>query len=127
MKYTVIRSRKSDYPIPIKLHKGDIVAVKKSSDDTPWGNWIMCEINGISGWFPVQFINQLGNEKAVVIESYDATEMDVIENDIVITDIELNGWVWAKKDMAPNEYGWIPLENLKPIDEIGGKIDEIRM
>ncbi len=116
MKYTVTRSRKSDYPIPIKLLKGDIVKTKGSSNSTPWKNWIMCELNGNSGWVPIQYVDKLEEEKAIIREDYDATELTVTENDIVIADIELNGWVWAKKDIAPDTYGWIPLENLKPIE-----------
>jgi len=116
MKYIVTRSRNSDYPNPIKLLKGNTVTTKGNSDDTSWGNWIKCELNGISGWVPIQVLETLKDDKAIVLKDYDATELDITENEIVIAEIELNGWVWAKKEVPSSMYGWIPLENIKPIE-----------
>ncbi len=116
MKYIVTQSRKSDYPNPIKLRKGDRVTTKENSDNSPWENWIKCELNGISGWVPVQILEILNSDKAIVKQDYESTEMEITVNEIVIAELELNGWIWARRELPSNEHGWIPLDNIKPLE-----------
>ncbi len=114
MKYKVIKGRKSDYPNPIKIQKNEIVSVgEEYTENENWQNWIECtNKENITGWVPKQIL-KIEKDSAIVLEDYSANELNIkIDEEIEIIKI-LNGWAWSKN--SDNEFGWIPLENIKEI------------
>ncbi|TCK92674.1 variant SH3 domain-containing protein [Natranaerovirga hydrolytica] len=117
-KYEVIQSRKSDYPKPIQLRKGDVVQVgRASSQEDGWENWIYCTNNDISGWVPKQILESNENETGLIIEDYTARELEITKGEIIVSEKEMNGWVWGFKENEEDNKGWIPLENIKKMKE----------
>ncbi len=117
-KYEVVQGRTSDYPEPIQLRKGDIVQIgRASSEEDGWENWIYCTYNDISGWVPKQIIKNNDNDTGLIIEDYSACELDIILGDVIVSEKEMNGWVWGFKEKEEEKKGWVPLENIKLMKE----------
>ena len=116
MKYQVIEQHRSEFPNPIIVTKGDKLIVGEKSDENEiWNNWYLCETqHHVTGWVPGQIIKMLSDNEGEVLEDYSAKEMDVDVNDQLVGTRELNGWIWCQ-NLASNEEGWVPAENLKRI------------
>jgi hypothetical protein len=112
-KYKVTQNRKSEYSKPLQLKKGDLVIIKKlSTKEDGWENWIYCTHNDISGWVPKQIVKFKDNEKGIINEDYSAFELDINIGDILISEKEMNGWIWCFKENEIKTKGWVPLENI---------------
>jgi len=98
-------------PDPIVLEKGQ--SVKTGEEDQRWGNWIHCEtLEGtMKGWVPAQIIEGKGPH-ARIMEDYTAVELAVVPGETLVSQKELNGWVWCRN--RQRQEGWVPLENLTP-------------
>ncbi len=96
---------------PIILKKGQHVIV--GEEDQQWKNWINCSTpDGCQqGWVPEQIITGVGTDSQVT-EDYDATEMAVSAGDTVVSERELNQWLWCRN--KESQYGWVPVENVTP-------------
>ena len=120
MNYIVIMKHETEYPNPITLTIGEKVHIGKEYEATEnenWENWIYCTKadNSTSGWVPKQIINY---ESGCILQDYSAKELTVEKDEIVEGIEELNGWLLAK-NKSTSEIGWIPMENLKPLNECG--------
>lgn len=49
-----------------------------------------------------------------VVNNY-KSEFDLSAGECIITNRELNGWIWGFKESNPEDYGWAPLNHLKEI------------
>ena len=77
--YRVLTSRKTDYPEPIILKKGDIGETgKEYTGKEPWRGWIWCEKNGEKGWVPHQMLEKIEERQAKVLEDYNGTELTAV-------------------------------------------------
>jgi len=113
--YKVIKSRRSEVEEPIKVQAGEVIKLIEESDaNSDWAGWTLCDNTKVQGWIPTQIIDVLG-ELGIVKENYHAIEFDIIEGEILKGDMELNGWVWARKEDT-NIESWAPLNHLKRID-----------
>ncbi|MBN2572614.1 MAG: hypothetical protein JXA68_10840 [Ignavibacteriales bacterium] len=117
MKYRVIKEHQPYKETILKIKKGDIVFVgEKYNENLNWNNWIKCSSQeNVSGWVPEQIL-KIKENLATVLEDYDDKELFVHENDIVTGEGIVNGWLRCKK-INENKYGWVPLENLIPINQ----------
>lgn len=107
----VIRDHTASNPDPIKVVSGDIVKVGKR--DKGWPGWIWCTTqDDKASWVPENILN-IKNEKATVIQDYDATEMTVVVGEKLVLFQEESGWVWCKNQTG--KQGWVPIENIKKI------------
>lgn len=114
--FRVLQSRRTDYPEPIVLKKGEMVMVgEEYKGKGTWKGWIWCESPAGKGWVPYQIIEMISDSIGKVKEDYIATEMNVEKDELIEGDKELNGWVWGR-NVTKNEYGWVPLEILKKED-----------
>ncbi len=117
-KYVVIQNRKSDYPEPLQLKKGDVVHIGRAfSGKDGWENWIFCTKDGISGWVPQQIIENNKDMTGSIIEDYSARELEIFKGEIIVAEKEMNGWIWGFKENDKADKGWVPLENVKRIKE----------
>jgi len=109
----VIKSRKTDSDNPIIVYEGyKVTCVEESSDDGDWAGWIFCKSKNNEGWVPKQIINRNGNI-GFLLEDYDARELDIKIDEIIIMDRTLNGWIWGAKKDEPLTKGWVPLNHLE--------------
>ena len=114
MKYNVIKRHKSNYPDPIILEKGEKVRLGQNyNGPEDWPNWLYCYKLGLSreGWIPEQIIRKK-DEYGIVTENYTGKELNVEEGEQVQGNMELNGWIWCKRE-KDGEEGWISKSNLK--------------
>lgn len=99
------------YKNPIKLLKGDQVRVLKYEDTPEWKGWVYCsDHRGFEGWVSETYL-QIESQTALVLKYYDATEIDLTENQIVQILNEEFGWAWVRNEN--NQEGWVPLKNLQ--------------
>ncbi len=113
-RYRVIRSRSSDYPEPIRLERGDIVILGEVfTGHGNWPDWIRCSREGVSGWVPRQIIEPLDEGRGRAGENYLARELDVEAGELLLSERELNGWIWCCREQDEDDKGWVPLENLE--------------
>lgn len=112
--YRVTKSRLSEVKDPIEVKAGEVIKlIEESDENSDWAGWTLCDSTKAQGWIPTQIIDVLG-ELGIVKENYSAIEFDITEGEILNGDIELNGWVWAKKENT-NIESWAPLNHLKRI------------
>jgi len=118
MEYIVIKSHRSEYPEPICLKKGEIITIGEEYEGPEdWKNWHFCTTpTHPGGWVPAQIIELLDASTGKVMEDYNAFELDVDAGERLRGLRELNGWVWCQSS-AKSLAGWVPLENLEPVQE----------
>ena len=112
--YIVVENRKTDYPDPVILKKGQRVVVDKTEivDEPEWQGWVWCVTENNAGWVPEQILNiQDDNSEPEVKEDYSAKELDIDAGEIVKGERELNSWLWCLKENA--DWGWVPLRNIE--------------
>lgn len=113
-KYKVTKGRQAENMTPLCLKEGDHVLIKSYSDpEGDWAGWAYCETKDNEGWIPLQIV-RTKSDLGFIEEDYDATEFDLIPEEIIIGSYELNGWVWGHKE-GRGEKGWAPLNHLKSI------------
>ena len=111
--YEVIKSRKSEFPNPITVHKGEeVLCIKESYHEDSWAGWILCQTKNNKGWVPHQIV--AANDKAgIILEDYCAEEFDLEIGEILISNKEMNSWIWCHKESNSNKMAWAPLNHLK--------------
>lgn len=119
MKAIVIKDYETNYPESLSFTRGvKINCGKKFNDDPDWKDWIWCTSErGVAAWVPEQIIQKNG-DTAIIIEDYDAKELNITKGEKLTIIKKLNGFAFVE-----NEYGlqgWVPLKNLK-YDEIKEK------
>jgi uncharacterized protein YgiM (DUF1202 family) len=101
------------YPDPLTMKPGDELKIVKRSDDE-WPGWVFCQSqSGKQGWVPENRI-KIESDSAVAQENYEASEVTVMEGEIVRIEKIESGWAWVTN--MTNEAGWVPLKNLKIVE-----------
>lgn len=113
-KFRVIKTRKTDTDNPIVVFKGMQVTCLQESSDNEWAGWIFCESEDNKGWVPKQFIDRRYNI-GVILEDYNANEFDIYEDEIIVMEKILNGWIWGFKENNPTIKGWAPINHLEEL------------
>lgn len=112
MKYRVIKNYTDTPKNPISIIKGESLKFVKESDaNGDWPNWIFCTGNNKEGWVPKQILINEG-ENLIAAQDYSAAEHILTVGEIIISEQELNGWIWGKK-VSSDIYGWAPLNHLE--------------
>ncbi len=124
-KFITTQKWRTNYPNPIILKQNEVVEIIEKENNNPnWKKWMFCRKDGKLGWVPEQIIEKIGKTKGVIKEHYSAKELNINKGEKVSGIKELNGWIWAKRELN-NDEGWLPLEILKEIkkkDKPRGKI-----
>ena len=108
-KVTVIKPHRSKFPNPIKLCRGDRVKVGKR--DSEYKDWIWCTTkSGVEGWVPEKYLTVEG-DSAEVTRAYNATELDVDIDDLLMVIEEESGWYSCRT--RAGLIGWVPVECVK--------------
>jgi SH3-like domain-containing protein len=110
MKLIVVSDHESSYPNPISFKRGDDLMIGKK--DTEFQNWMWVTTkDGNQGWAPVQYLQITDEQKAVAMQNYTATELDINVGDELLVHYELNDWRWVEK--KDGSCGWVPLNTTK--------------
>lgn len=114
MNYIVVKRRRTEYPDPLILFKGQEVTVRdKYEGPENWDNWYFCMASGQKGgWAPIQIFECGHGETRKVLEDYSAKELDADEGETLVGIRKLNGWIWRRRDRNAEE-GWLPAECLE--------------
>ena len=105
MRVKVIREHISEFPKPLKLRKGDIVAIDPSKDK--YTGWKFGKIKDNEGWIPEAYLD-INVKLCKLNRDYDATELSLKEGQILEVFYEECGWFWGKTE--DGKYGWYPKE-----------------
>ena len=108
MQYRAIKPWTVHYPDPIRGAAGDRLALGRCDDEYPGWIWATAA-DGRAGWVPENWLRVEG-EQGVLRRNYTAAELPLTVGDIIIGEVELNGWLWATN--AAGEQGWVPLDCL---------------
>jgi len=101
------------YPDPLIMKAGDELKIVKRIDEV-WPGWVFCESqSGKQGWVPENRIKIVA-DSAVAQQNYEASEVTVMEGEIVRIEKVESGWAWVTN--MTNETGWVPLKNLKIVE-----------
>ena len=115
MKYQVIKEYNGAPSTPIQISKGEeIVIIKESDSNGDWPNWIFCKGKNKEGWVPKQIISIEG-KRGISSENYVANEFNLTIGEILISNRELNGWIWGNKEKEPDDFGWASLNCLEKV------------
>lgn len=111
-KYLVVEDYTSQYNIPIRLSKGDVVNVGDRYTENPeWPGWIWCENSrGEKGWV-LERVLKIEYDRGVVLEDYDAAELNAKKGEVVELERTEGGWILALNSDGKN--GWLPVKNVK--------------
>lgn len=112
--YIVTKQHTSNYPIPIKVCKGETINVGKTYEGhEDWNNWVYCynKERQLEGWVPQQIIH-IHDNQGLILEDYIAKELDVNIGERILKIKELNGWLWVKR-IINSEEGWIPKDSVE--------------
>lgn len=113
--FKVIKSRKSEFDNPIKVVEDQNVLCLEESDPLgDWPDWVLCETKDNKGWIPKCIIRRKA-DLGIITEDYDATEFDLIEDEIIVMDYKNGGWIWGYKLSNPEVNGWTPLNHLEAL------------
>ena len=116
MKYRVVEAYNEAPENPITVSSGDVLDFLKESDPMgDWPDWILCRGDSKEGWVPRQILI-IEQTKVRVTEDYSAREHNLTGEDIIVSDKELNGWVWGYKESEPEVWAWAPLNCLTVLE-----------
>lgn len=103
----VVESYTAAYLDPLRARAGEVLALGKRDDEFP--GWVWCtDPRGKSGWTPESYL-EIHGDTGTLLHDYDARELTVKENDILIVEIEESGWLLCITDSGAR--GWVPERN----------------
>ncbi len=118
--YMVSKPRKSDYPHPIAVRKGEAVAIlRESVQEDGWTGWTFCGTASGEGWIPRELI-AVHDGTGILLDDYCAEEFDLETGDMLMPEKEINGWIWCAKAGRPDKMAWAPLDHLIRLDDAAG-------
>ncbi|NNG02072.1 MAG: ligand-binding protein SH3 [Desulfobacteraceae bacterium] len=112
--YRVIKNYVSPYPDPIRFSKGERVKVSdRFTDDPDWNDWVWCEgANQNAAWVPDQYVDHDG-DISVMDRNYNAMELTVRVDDILLVHDIVNGFAMAEKQ--DGKQGWVPMKHVEKL------------
>ena len=110
--HRVIEAYEAEFPDPWRIRTGERLAV--SEKQTVWEGWLWCtKQDGTSRWVPGIYVQRQG-DTGLALCDYDATELSVHSGEALVSDREAAGWLWCTNQQG--QSGWVPAENLTPLD-----------
>jgi len=114
-KYIVIKKRRSEFETPVSISKGEeVMCLEESNPDGDWAGWVLCKTKDNEGWIPHQIIER-EDTYGKMMEDYYAIEFNLNIGEVLITEKELNGWIWCYKEGVPDVKAWAPLNCIELI------------
>ena len=97
---------------PIQVVPGQ--QVQAGQRDTEWPAFVFITTDDGGGWVPERHLDT-SSDPAVVIATYDTTELATTAGEILtlIKGDVPSGWAWVRN--AAGREGWIPLRTVEPV------------
>ena len=115
MRYEVVKKYTDTPHNPITIAKGEMVRITEETDPNgDWPNWVYCKGDAKEGWVPKQILD-IKNDEATSLDDYSAREHDLMPEEILVSERELNGWMWGYKEHEPGTWGWAPINHLRKL------------
>ena len=114
MKARLLNAYRSQYPVPLRFHAGEIVQLGVRDEEWPDFAWVKTG-EGRAGWAPVAWLRPLGASHAEALRDYSAQELDVDSGESVQLHHEHGGWGGAER--ANGARGWLPARDLELLEE----------
>lgn len=94
------------YDNPVKLKAGDTLRILKGETSEEWSGWLYCrDKKGTEGWVPEKILKQDG-QSVLVLQDYNAIELDVKYGDLLKIYFDESGWSWCRDKHGKS--GWVP-------------------
>jgi hypothetical protein len=107
----VIETYVTSDPNPVRFRAGDTLGV--GHHDQVWTAYIWAtDQAGRSGWVPDEYLQTTGNNQAVALRDYDATELSVGRKEILEVLGEVGGWYLCRTQTGIS--GWVPSSCVEP-------------
>lgn len=106
-KYRVISEREPAFT-SIQIKKGDHFIIKSDIDD----NWVLCESKQGTCVLPKGYITRKADLGTMLID-FNTNELHLQEDDVLVKQYEMHGWVYGYNLNQPDQRGWAPLTHLK--------------
>jgi hypothetical protein len=108
----VVEPHVTSDPNPVRFRTGDTLGV--GHHDQVWKDYVWAtDQAGRSGWVPDQYLEMTGNNRAVALRDYDATELTVGRKEILEVLDEVGGWYLCRT--ASGISGWVPDSSVEPL------------
>lgn len=109
-KQRVVTAHQASYADPIKVFRGEAVALSDKTDIWDGFTWVWAkDLRGKSGWVPDNLVSN-----GVATRDYHAIELSCVAGDNLVQHRVTHGWAWCR-DATGNE-GWVPKRNLEPAE-----------
>jgi len=108
------KTYQTPYPDSILFREGEQVDVGEEYDQDPtWNGWIRCRgSENQEAWIPYQYL-QIEDSLGVLLLDYDARELTLMVDEIVLVKEVVNGFGVAENQIG--EIGWVPMNHLEAI------------
>ena len=100
----VIQSYERSTSLPIQLSRSEVITIIKKDEEQGW--FLLKTKRGLEGWAPLKIL-----DGSMITQDYDATELTVIEGDILKVYYEETNWYWCKNQ--DGLQGFVPKNNLE--------------
>ena len=105
----VIEDYESAYPDPLRLRKGERVAVEER--ECEWPGWLWAtDSSGRAGWIPAAYLS-VSDDAGELLRDYDATELSVRTSEELVVEKEESGWLWCTN--RAGQHGWVPANHVE--------------
>ena len=112
--FRCIKEYQTPYPNSIVFREGEQVLVGVEYDQDPaWKGWIRCRgTEDQVAWIPEAYL-QIKNSHGVLLREYDARELNLSIDEIVVISEIVNGFGIATNQNG--ELGWVPMNHLESL------------
>jgi hypothetical protein len=107
----VVKPHVTSDPDPVRFKTGEVLNV--GHHDKQWTTYVWCtDQSGHAGWVPDFYLEVTGQNEAVALRDYDATELTVSKGELLEALDEAGGWVRCRTEDGLE--GWLPADNVEP-------------
>lgn len=119
----VIKTHKSEFPIPLIATKGGIVEGMERGNE--FEGWLWCKNSfDVHSWVPKAYLEPAPESgQFQFLRDYNSRELTIDAGQEVIVLDEESGWAWARTTLG--EEGWIPLANLQDLKDKPDSIPDL--
>jgi len=104
----VRKSYRSAYSAPLKVRRGEKLAVLERQSEWPGWEWCVNEA-GLGGWVPRSYIEEAKGRWRMRVD-YEATELTVDKGEVLVINGEESGWLLCTN--SRDQKGWVPRSHL---------------